>query len=191
MDDTKQAGQELPSGRFVLRIDPRLHAALRAAAAASGLSLNQHCALKLASPGAAATGPAAEALARASAMTGETLVGVVAYGSWARGEMATESDVDLLVIVGGEVRLERELYRRWDASPVRWDGHPVEPHFVHLPDREDRASGLWAEAAVDGVVLFERDLRVSRWLVQVRRRIAAGRLVRQRSGGQPYWVEAA
>lgn len=191
MDDTKEAGQELPSGRFVLRIDRRLHAALRAAAAASGLSLNQHCALKLASPGSAATGPAADALARAVAVAGETLVGVVAFGSWARDEMAAGSDVDLLVIMGEEVRLERELYRRWDASPVGWSGHPVEPHFVHLPDREDRVSGLWAEAAVDGVVLFERALTVSRWLVQVRRRIAAGRLVRQRSYGQPYWVEAA
>src|SRR3990172_575550 len=114
MGDTRGPGQELPSGRFVLRIDPRLHAALRAAAAASGLSLNQHCALKLASPGVAATGPAADALARAVAVAGDTLLGVVAFGSWARDEMVAGSDVDLLVIVGGEMRLERELYRRWD-----------------------------------------------------------------------------
>jgi hypothetical protein len=54
-----------------------------------------------------------------------------------------------------------------------------------------RLSGLWAEAAVDGVVLYDRDLSVSRRLVEVRNRIVAGEIVRRRVHGQPYWVEAA
>jgi hypothetical protein len=39
-----------PSGRFVLRISPGLHAALRAAAAEVKMSLNDYCARKLAAP---------------------------------------------------------------------------------------------------------------------------------------------
>lgn len=190
MSDTTSAS-DLPSGRFVLRIDPRLHAALREAADAADLSLNEYCARKLASPGAAVEGAATEAVERAVEVVGPDLVGVVAFGSWARDELTDRSDVDLLVILDPETPLERELYWEWDASPLRWEGHRVEPHFVHLPRPCARISGLWAEAAVDGVVLFERDLQVSRRLVEIRRRIVAGELVRRRSHGQPYWVEAA
>jgi len=108
--------------------------------------------------------------------------------------MAETSDVDLLIVLEEGVPIRRSLYREWDAmdaDPLRWNSHRVEPHFVRLPGREAEPTGLWAEAAVDGVVLFERALRVSQRLVEIRREIAAGRLVRRRCHGHPYWVEAA
>ncbi len=194
MDDTTQSSRDdsLPSGRFVLRIDPKLHAFLRAAAEESGLSLNEYCARKLAAPGSSVSGPAVEAMERAVDVLGGALLGVVAFGSWARDEMVERSDVDLLLVVEERTSLTRDLYRKWDAGArLRWDGHPVEPHFVHPPDPEERVSGLWAEAAVEGVILFERDLRLSRRLAEIRRRIAEGRLVRRDASGQPYWVEVA
>jgi hypothetical protein len=52
-------------------------------------------------------------------------------------------------------------------------------------------TGLWAEAALDGVVLFERGLVVSKRLAAVRRDIVAGRLVRRLAHGQPYWAAVA
>ncbi|MDR7420394.1 MAG: toxin-antitoxin system HicB family antitoxin [Armatimonadota bacterium] len=180
----------LPSGRFVLRIDPRLHARLREAAARHGLSLNDYCARKLASP-ASPPGPASEVVARAATLLGDDLTGVVAFGSWARGQLAASSDVDVLIVVDRRTSITRDLYRRWDAAPVYWETHPVEPHFVHLPDPDARASAIWAEAAIDGIVLFDSDLSVSRWLVRVRRRIVDGQIVRRIAHGQPYWVEAA
>lgn len=189
MSDTIR--DDLPSGRFVLRIDPRLHAALREAADASGLSLNEFCARKLAAPGVAVGGPAAKAVERGAAVAGGALVGVVAFGSWTRDELTARSDVDLLVVLDANAPLERRLYGRWDASPLRWEGHRVEPHFVHLPPAGARISGLWAEAATDGLVIFERDFSVSRRLAAIRRRIVSGELVRRRVHGQPYWVEAA
>lgn len=190
MDDTKEA-RDLPSGRFVLRIAPGLHAALREAAEASDLSLNEFCSRKLATPGAAVGGPATEAVERAAALADGALVGVIAFGSWARDELTARSDVDLLVILDQDRPLERELYWRWDASPLRWEGHRVEPHFVHLPAPGARISGLWAEAATDGLVIFEREFVVSRRLSEIRRRIVAGELIRRLIDGQPYWVEAA
>jgi hypothetical protein len=181
----------LPSGRFVLRITPGLHAALRAAAREEGLSLNEYCARKLASPTGCVTGPAGEVVERAASRFGAALIGIVAFGSWARGEAADGSDVDILVVLESRLSIVRDLYRAWDEEPLSWGGRPVEAHFVHLPQPDEPMSGLWAEAALDGVVLFERGLAVSRRLADVRRRITAGELSRRRVHGQPYWVGGA
>jgi hypothetical protein len=67
----------------------------------------------------------------------------------------------------------------------------VDPHFAHVPRADDAPSAAWAEAAVGGVVLFERDDRVSKHLVRVRTAVAEGRFVRRVAHGQPYWTEAA
>jgi hypothetical protein len=155
------------------------------------MSLNDYCAGKLALPGGPTAGGARAVLERAAAVFADALLGLVAFGSWARDELADTSDVDLLVVLEPAVAITRELYHAWDAEPVRWDGRPVEPHFVHLPDPAGRLSGVWAEAALEGIVLFERGLVVSRRLVEVRRRIAAGQVVRRRAHGHPYWIEVA
>lgn len=180
------------SGRFLLRIDPGLHAALRASAAELGMSLNRYCAAKLVAPVDPVAGEmAAPVVARAARLFGEHLVGVVVFGSWVRGEATTESDVDLLVVVDSETRLSRSLYRRWDRSPLSSGGRPIEPHFVHLPDREHELIGTWAEVAVDGIVVFERGRTVSTRLISIRGMIADGKIVRRTAHGQPYWARAA
>jgi len=183
----------MPSGRFLLRVDPGLHAALRAAAARMGLSLNDYCARKLATPGTSlvASGDAIAAVQRSASLVGAALVGVVAFGSWARAEIRDGSDVDLLVVVDDVVPLSRDLYRRWDEAPVSWEGLHVEPHFVHLPPSGGSVAGLWAEVAVEGVLLFVRDLELPRLLVGIRRAVAEGRVARRVAHGQPYWVEVA
>jgi predicted nucleotidyltransferase len=175
----------------LLRIDAGLHRTIRAAASDAGLSLNEYCARALATQptGLAANADMARAVTRAARLFGADLVGVVAFGSWARGELAASSDVDLLIAVEARVELTRDLYRRWDATALQWGGRPVDAHFVHLPSPGAPASGMWAEVAIDGVVLFDRGLRLSAHLVRVRRDIAAGRLVRRMAHGQPYWTE--
>lgn len=183
--------KDRPSGRFVLRIDPVLHAALREAARRAGVSLNDYCARKLALPAIGVAVPAAAVVTRAASLLGDDLAGLVVFGSWARDELAEGSDVDVLVIVESRVPIRRGLYRAWDADPLTWDSRPVEPHFVRLPEAGARVSALWAEVAIDGLVLIDRDLSVSRRLAEIRRRIAAGEIVRRRAYGQPYWVEAA
>jgi predicted nucleotidyltransferase len=178
------------SGRFLLRIEPGLHAALRAAASAMGQSLNEYCGRKLAAPVGelSAFASAAAAVTRAAAVAGDTLVGVVAFGSWARSELHDGSDIDLLVVVDRSLELSRTLYRRWDEKPVLWNGRRVEPHFVTMPERSAPAVGLWAEAAVDGIVLFARGLELQAALSAIRRDLIEGRVVRKTIHGQPYWV---
>ena len=191
-DTTKaSADSESASGRFVLRIEPGLHAALRRNARDAGISLNELCARKLRVPLRGFGGPGENALAKAADLLGEALLGVVAFGSWARNELAQESDVDLLVIIDEKVDISRQLYRDWDEAPVFWNGHPVEPHFVNLPPQGASFSGTWADVALDGVILFEKELVVSQLLVEIRHEIVSGHIVRRRLHGQSYWVEAA
>ena len=186
-DDTIR--QNPPSGRFVLRIDRGLHASLRDRAREADTSLNRYCALKLASPGEPLDPAASAVVQRAASVLGDSLLGVVAFGSWARGDESSTSDLDVLLIADDRVPIARSLYRQWDDGPrLNRDGHQVEPHFVHLPAATESVSGLWAEVAMDGLILFERDFVVSRCFVGVRRRIVSGRLTLHVAQGQPYWA---
>lgn len=181
-----------PSGRFVLRMAPELHGALRVAAEREGLSLNAYCIRHLArsvAPGSPRWSRSAPGVERAVEILDGSLEGVVAFGSWARGNACEGSDVDILVVVTDDVAIDRGLYRLWDQASVRSGGREVEAHFVRLPSPTDPMTGLWAEVALDGIVLWERDLRVSRWLGAVRSRLFAGGFVRRTIHGQPYWQE--
>lgn len=180
----------LPSGRFLLRIDPGLHAKLQRCARAAGLSLNEYCRRSLTAPVASPglVRPAVDVVQRAAALLGERLVGVLLHGSYARGDAHTSSDVDVLIAVDRSEPLTRDLYRRWDENPVTFEGRAIDPHFAHLPDVPERASGLWAELALDGIVLFERNFELSRALVHIRRGVAANGLLRRVVHGQPYWT---
>ena len=86
------------------------------------------------------------------------------------------------------VKITRSLYRQWDDAVPAWEGREVDLHFVHLPACGDSVSGSWAEAAVCGIVLYDRGLVVSRRLIEIRGRIAGGELVRRMAQGQPYWI---
>ena len=180
------------SGRFILRMPPALHAALHDAARASGLSLNAYCVRQLTAfgVGVVSNEEATALVSRAREIVGDALSAVVLHGSWVRGEATPGSDVDALIVVDSRLALSRELYRAWDAQPITWRGRRVDPHFVH-PGRQGQFSGIWAELAVDGIVLFERDWKLSAYLARIRRAIAAGQLVRHVVHGQPYWTENA
>lgn len=130
----------------------------------------------------------AEAVARAEEVVGGSLAGIVAFGSWARGELTDASDVDLLIVAAPGTPVRRALYRRWDESPVAWNGRPVEPHFACLPDAGGPPSGLWAEVATEGVLLLERDPRLSAYLERVRDAVARGALQRRTAHGHGYWT---
>ncbi len=172
----------------MLRLDPRLHGLLREDAQAAGVSLNDWCGRTLTAPGAGGLDAASAAVLPLRSRLGSDLLGVVVYGSFARGELATGSDVDLLVVLEAHVPITRSLYREWEGVVPLWNGREIDLHFVHLPAPADRVSGSWAEAGVCGIVLYERDVAVSRHLIAIRQRIAAGELVRRTAQGQPYWI---
>ena len=126
---------------------------------------------------------------RAHAVLSDALIGIVAFGSWARGELAASSDIDMLIVAAPSVPIRRALYRRWDEQPICWGRHPIEPHFAHLPDGARTPSGLWAEVAIDGHVLLDDQALVTAYLATVRQAVADGHLRRERVHGHGYWVE--
>lgn len=192
MGGTKRAsGRPGTSGRFVLRLTSGLHSALRRAAREAGVSQNEYCARKLALPAGNlfALAGAIAVVDRATELFGDNLIAVIAFGSWSRGEAVTGSDVDVLIVVESSAPITRALYRCWDARPLTWEAHEVEPHFVHLPVSDQGTTGLWAEMAIDGIVLFEQGIAVSRRLAEIRRDVLAGHLVRRTAHGQPYWSQ--
>lgn len=181
------------SGRFVLRMPPALHAALDGAAQAGGLSLNTYCVRHLATAGLGIVGDkdVTSLVGHAHAVVGDALSGIVLHGSWIREEATPSSDVDALIVVDSGVVLRRALYRAWDAEPiVTWRSRRLDPHFVHPPE-DGEISGLWAEVALDGMVLLDRDWKLAAHLARIRHAIAAGRVVRRVVHGHPYWKEAA
>jgi predicted nucleotidyltransferase len=113
----------------VLRLDPRLHDVLRAEAAAAGTSLNDWCGRVLSTPGCGGLEPASKVILAIRSHQETDLVGVVAYGSFARGELAAGSDVDLLVVLAGRVPITRALYRAWEGVVPDWEGREVDLHF--------------------------------------------------------------
>jgi hypothetical protein len=182
-----------PSGRFVLRLPPGIHQALRKEASIRAMSLNAVCQQALEAhvsgntrfrPGETET---SSMVAGIRELLGNALMGVVMFGSAARGESREGSDVDLLLVLERERPLTRNLYSLWDE---RFRTSVQSPHFVHMPASPTRAGSLWLEASVDGVVFYDRDGAVARFLGRIRQLIASGRLRRRWAYGHPYWVKA-
>lgn len=177
--------------RFLLRLPLDLHRVLTAGAERAGVSLNEFCVQRLGRMTTAGEADAGPAVAHARRVVGPSLVGVLVHGSWARGESRATSDVDLLVVIDRDVPLARALYTTWDEAAPSFDGRPIDVHFVHPPLDSQQPGAVWCEAALDGLVIADRDGAVVRALYEVRRAIAEGRIVRRRAHGQSYWTTAA
>jgi hypothetical protein len=180
------------SGKFVLRLPPEQHAALQDLAGATGVSLNTLCRQALTEFlgrtlwKTGTENPEEPLLRSLRQMFDTSLLGVLLFGSVARGEEHDGSDIDLLIVIARERPLARLLYRQWDEA---WPTGAYSPHFVHLPDSIEKAGSVWLEAAVDGVILFEGDGSVRRFLGQLRKAMAVGRLVRRTAYDDPYWIK--
>ena len=166
-----------PVARVLLRLPVDVHRNLATAAAAEGLSFNEFCRLRApAQPGDTSV-VRSLVVDRARATVGDLLLGVVVLGSWARGQAAADSDIDVLIVVDLDVPLTRDIYRAWDRMPLSHDGRAIDAHFVHPSVDGSSPTSLWCEAAVDGLVWYDRDEGLTTRLAQVRRAIAEGRVV--------------
>lgn len=179
--------------RVLLRLPADLHRTLVKAAADVDLSFNEFCVRRLRAPSDASGVSVVRALvvSRARAAFGDRLLGVLVLGSWARGEAAATSDIDVLIAIDPGTALTRDLYRAWDADPLEVEGRAIDAHFAHPSAAASAPTAVWCEAAIDGIVWFDRDGAMAIRLGEVRRLIAEGRVVRAFAHGQPYWKGAA
>ena len=179
--------------RVLLRLPADLHRLLVKAAEGEELSFNEFCVRRLRAPAQPQQMSAARSAVaqRAHAVFGDRLLGVLALGSWARGAAAATSDIDVLIVIDQNTPLTRDLYRTWDRSPLAVEGRVVDAHFTHPSPTGATPGAVWCEAAVDGLLWYDRDGRIQQRLAQIRLAIAERRVVRSFAHGQPYWKGAA
>ena len=180
----------MASGKLLLRISELRHLLLQSDARDQGVSVNELCRSRVESPSALESLPLEVGLAvrAAQATVGEALIGIILFGSYARGSQTDGSDIDLLVVVDQNTKINRTLYRTWQSNAEGLN--KCEPHFVSLLDPDERISGLWAEVAIDGQILWDRQQRIHQLLVKVRRSIIEGKLIAKKIHGQTYWVHS-
>jgi uncharacterized protein len=84
---------------------------------------------------------------------GRRLRGVVLFGSQARGESRADSDIDLLVLLDGPVRLGADLKVGIDALyPMALElGRPIHPLPVDCRDYESQDFPLYRRAKKEGI----------------------------------------
>lgn len=195
----------LPSGKFVLRVSPETHARLKKEAAAAGISLNEQC-KRLVRSGSASPSPPPHVNRHeeqwSALLTGsladliaqwkdEGLLGIVLFGSVARGQNHDHSDVDLLFVFPEERKVSRDLYHAWDERVAQLDwpfAERVSPHFVMLPRNWSQVGSLWYEVAVSGEILWEKKRNIRDLLAKLRGAMAEGKFQRRTAHGQPYWI---
>lgn len=114
------------------------------------------------------------------------LEALILFGSVARGTATASSDIDLLLVMKEQSKIERSLYRQW-AEKIKAP-LAISPQFVHFPASTQQPGSLWAEVACDAIVLWEKELRASKTLSKIRRSIAEGNMTQKFAHGQPYWV---
>lgn len=179
-----------------------LHRRLREHARQTGQSLNQLCIARLQVPEMSAASPVKaiphddpitpDLVAEVIRRWHEDLIGLVLFGSTARGEATRDSDVDILLAMKPELKISRALYQQWEEfSQDHASGQAadrISPHFVKLPGSFKEAGGLWYEVALDGIILWEQGHRVSRFLGSVRQAMGHGRIRRRILHGSPYWI---
>ena len=178
------------SGKFVIRVGTELHEKLRKLSQAQGLSLNALCKDILEKHLAIGTddlcSPEWIELIKKTWKT--ELSGLVLFGSYARGDTHTESDMDLLIILKSHIHPNRNQYKLWDKIS---ENLPIilSPHFVSLPLHHQDVGGLWYEVALDGTILWEEDKKISSILREIRHKIAEGSIIRKTANGHPYWIK--
>ena len=186
---------------MLIRLPVALHQQLKRLAALSRIPLNQAC-VEILQAGSVNAGAGKfvlgvskdPALNSLPALIEEAcneyprrIDAVVLFGSAARGTMRDNSDIDLLIVLAQSETVDRDCYNEWRWSKV--NDREVAPLFVQLP--HDTVRGVWLEIALDGIVMYDRTLEASRYLIGLRRLIGAGQYQRHTAYGQPYWIPAS
>lgn len=168
------------SGKFVLRLDPKIHKALKEEAKARGESLNSLCLQKIQNKAQ----PEMEIIPEV--VKEFTPLGILLFGSTARGEATERSDIDLLIILPETQSISRQLYLQWDKKFRAFEKYS--PQFVHLPKTDEVIGSIWLEASMDGEVLYDPQQALKETLLRIRVHIAEGYYLRKNSHGHAYWI---
>ncbi len=116
------------------------------------------------------------------------ILGILLYGSHARGDATSRSDIDILVVLDSSVLIQRVLYAEIDSYSGMDQRYSV--MLSHLPEPEKRPSTLWLEVAQECVILSDQDHKIAKAITFLQGLIHEGKVLRKESHGQGYWVYA-
>jgi predicted nucleotidyltransferase len=172
--------------KILLRLPKDLHDAVKVRAAEADLSVNALLERYIAQGVTSSLNDdvSEKIINQAQKEFGSNCIGLLLFGSRARGDAHDTSDTDLLLVVENEVRIERSLYRRWDTTLP--DG--ISLNITHLPVTPREAGSLWLECALDAKILFDPSRRISKALSALKEYITSGHVVRRITHGQGFWV---
>jgi len=178
---------ELPSGRFVLRLDPLVHQRLKLQAELRRISLNEWISQIIDGLGVNFSAEQQAVLLAIQSVFGNRLEGVILFGSVVRNEQRKNSDIDLLVVLKNDVPIDRSLYKNWDEKIAPNINQKYNPQFSHQPVPE-AASSLWLEVSLEGEILLDIQGNLDQVLRKIRIEISENHYKRKISQGHPYWV---
>jgi hypothetical protein len=115
---------------------------------------------------------------------GPKFLGLLLFGSRARGDVHDMSDTDILIVVDESVTIDRALYRAWDQRVPEG----VSLQIAHLPTTAHDAGSLWLECALDAKILSDPFGLVADFIAQAREYITSGTVIRKTTHGQGFWV---
>lgn len=129
---------------------------------------------------------------------GENLVSVVLYGSYARGQIGSESDVDVLIIAEGlpSSSLERQAFFTKIISEVEaplkeifsetgW--FPYISAILKTPQEADRISRIYFDMIDEACILYDKRDFFKGVLAKVRKRLEELGAKRIQVGKMWYW----
>lgn len=172
--------------RILLRLTSNIHAKLKARATERGRSINslieQYVIQGLNSGVDHETW---EALKKeAKRLYKKNLIGLLLFGSQARGDVHDQSDTDILIVVTPNIRIERDLYRPWDSRLA----DNISVNITNLPKTATDAGSLWLECALDAQIIYDPSAQIKTMLSCIRELITSGKVRRHVTHGQGFWV---
>lgn len=179
---------------FVLRLKEDLFAGIRQRAEKEGKSINGYC-VELLEKSQNNADEFFELSKSCQKYFGSDLLGMVVFGSVARGTATKASDLDILIILDRSKKLGKDLYTQWDKflerDNVNTFGRDLSPHFVHMVEDLEKLGSLWLEVALEGRVIFEQNAQCTQLLQKIRSKISEGHYKKSYSYGIPYWKKVA
>jgi predicted nucleotidyltransferase len=173
--------------RVLLRLSPHLHDAVKARAESAHTSINTLLERYIARGLTGTSDDAAhysEVINLAKREFGSKLIGLLLFGSQARGDVHDTSDTDILMVLDDSITIDRSLYRAWDARMP----DAISLQIAHLPSTPSDAGSLWLECALDARILDDPTGRIADFLAQAKEYITSGNVVRRTTHGQGFWV---
>lgn len=180
------------SGKFVLRLDPEKHRRLALIARDQNNSLNRICA-DLISAGLAVqfTVPVWQValekwLPEIKKKFGDALLGVAVFGSRANETATKKSDIDVLICLKPEAKINRAIYTWWDENFIH-DEFEYNPVFAYPPEF-GAAPSLWYEMAINHRILDDPQKILKNIFMRLMDNVYTGVVRRKWAQGQPYWT---